>query len=126
MKILVISDSHQNTAVLKKILNKHSDILHVFFLGDNARDIENIKDDYKNRAFHIVSGNCDYSSSFKSFGIETIENTLIYFCHGHKEGVKYSTEDLLNTAKENNCKIALFGHTHKSHLSYNDYRMSRN
>lgn len=117
MRILVLSDSHRSSSVLKKIIEKHSDIKNIFFLGDNTDDIEIMKDCFPDRKFYIVSGNCDFSFH-KSYGIETIENTRIYYCHGHRLGVKYSTENLLNTAKENNCQIALFGHTHKSLCAY--------
>lgn len=120
MRILVLSDSHRNTAVLKNIIEKHADIVHIFFLGDNTSDIETVKGFFTNRIFHIVSGNCDFSSTAKSFNIETVENTRIYYCHGHRQNVKYTTETLLNTAKENNCSLALFGHTHKSMCCYSD------
>lgn len=120
MRILVLSDSHRNTAVLKRIIEKHSDIVHIFFLGDNTDDIENIKGFFTNRIFHVVSGNCDFLGIYKSFNIETIDNTRIYYCHGHRQNVKYTTETLLKTAKEQNCSLALFGHTHKSMCAYSD------
>ena len=36
----------------------------------------------------------------------------IFFTHGHKWGVKYSTDRLFYKAKEIGAQIALFGHTH--------------
>ena len=120
MKILVLSDSHGNTLALKKVIKRHTDIKHIFFLGDFSADIEMIRDDFKDKIFNTVKGNCDFSSSQKSKDITTIENTRIFYCHGHNYGVKYTTEDILAAAKENNCTLALFGHTHKAVISYRD------
>ncbi|MBE6729230.1 MAG: YfcE family phosphodiesterase [Ruminococcaceae bacterium] len=120
MRILVMSDSHRNINVIKNILDKHSDIKTVFFLGDNADDAESVASSYPRHTFYIVSGNCDIGSWTKSRNIVSINGIRIYYCHGHNLGVKYTTENLINTAIENNCKIALFGHTHKAHCSYHD------
>lgn len=120
MRILVLSDSHRNIVSLKGIIEKHNDIQHVFFLGDFVSDIESLKGEFREKLFYIVSGNCDYSSIYKSAEIVTIENTRIFLCHGHRQNVKYTLETLKNTARQNNCKIALFGHTHKSLCSYDD------
>ena len=35
-----------------------------------------------------------------------------YCTHGHKQGVGYGLENLMYTALENDCDIALYGHTH--------------
>lgn len=120
MRILVTSDSHRNLYALKEIISRHPDIKHIFFLGDNADDIESIRDSFKDRIFHIVSGNCDFASVYKSCAVETIENTGIFYCHGHRHNVKYTLETLKNTARENNCTLVLFGHTHKSLCCYDD------
>lgn len=120
MRILVLSDTHSSIKNAIKTVGFHSDIKHVFFLGDVTSDIEAVKEAYPDRIYHVVSGNCDFSSKFKSFGIETIENTRIYYCHGHRLGVKYGLEKLKITARENNCTLALFGHTHCSITSYDD------
>ncbi len=120
MRILVISDSHHNLYALKEIIGRHPDIKDIFFLGDNADDIDSIRDNFKDRIFYIVSGNCDFSSVYKSCDIKTIENTRIFYCHGHRHNVKYTTQSLKNTARENNCSLVLFGHTHKSCCCYDD------
>ena len=38
--------------------------------------------------------------------------------HGHKYGVKYSLEPLLQAAEQQGCKIAVYGHTHLAHEAY--------
>lgn len=120
MRIVVISDSHRRTGVIDKILSSQPEARHVFFLGDNTADMEDFEILYPDKSFHIVCGNCDYLSSFPTFGVETLKNNRILYTHGHTLSVKYGTDTLLRTAKENNCNIALFGHTHVSRILYED------
>ncbi|MEE0945828.1 MAG: YfcE family phosphodiesterase [Acutalibacteraceae bacterium] len=120
MRILVLSDSHRNLYAVKSVLNRHGDIKEIFFLGDNTDDIDSIKDAFPDRVFNIVSGNCDGGSLYKSSDVKTLLNTRIFFCHGHRQNVKYTLETLKNTARTNNCTLALFGHTHKSMCAYDD------
>lgn len=120
MRILVLSDSHRNTKTVLNIINTHSDIKHIFFLGDICSDIEAAKEKFPDRIYHIVSGNCDFSSSYPKEAFALVENYRIFFCHGHRHGVKYSLEQLKSYAIENNCTLALFGHTHRSLTAYDN------
>ncbi|MBE6739513.1 MAG: metallophosphoesterase [Ruminococcaceae bacterium] len=120
MKILVLSDTHGNIKSIISLLIKHADIKDVFFLGDNTNDIDAVKEQFSDRVFHCVSGNCDFSSPYKSSDIASVNGTRIFFTHGHKYGVKYTLENLKATARENNCALALFGHTHCSLSAYDD------
>ena len=112
MRILVLSDSHGNTAALRKAINAQKEAKHIFFLGDNIRDIESVKDDYPDRTFYSVSGNCDYGSLALTTDIAVIEGRKILFTHGHKFLVKQSTVPLRHAAAQRNIQIALFCHTH--------------
>lgn len=120
MRILVISDSHRNTRVIDKILESQPDAKHVFFLGDCTADIEDFDLLYPDKTFHIVCGNCDFYSSFKSVDVDTVCGHRIFFTHGHNYAVKSSYQHLLKTTKENNCDIALFGHTHIPKIVYEE------
>ena len=120
MRILVLSDSHGNTAALRKAINAQKDAKQVFFLGDNLRDIEAVKEDYPDRTFYTVCGNCDYGSLALTTDIAVIDGTKILFTHGHNFSVKYGTQRLLAAAKENNYDIVLFGHTHIPTTLYED------
>lgn len=120
MRIVVISDSHKNTSVIEKILKNQPTAKKVFFLGDNISDIEDFEYLYPQKEFFSVSGNCDYSSFEPSVKLEKIDDINIIYTHGHTFGVKYGTERLLEAAKQRNCKIALYGHTHVSQTVYED------
>ena len=120
MRITVISDSHRNSRVIRKILNERTDSSTVFFLGDVTADIEDIMHEYPNKTFNIVSGNCDFFSIYPSAGIANVGGHNIFYTHGHTLSVKYGTERLIAAAKEKNCDIALYGHTHISKILYED------
>lgn len=120
MRIIVISDSHKNTRCIEKILDAQPDAKYVFFLGDNASDIEDFEFLYPDKRFFAVSGNCDYFSTLPTIGVEVVGGVKILYTHGHTLGVKYGTERLTEAARNSGCKLALYGHTHVSKILYDD------
>ena len=120
MRILAVSDSHGNSRVLRKIIETHGDINQIFFLGDVTRDIEHIKEEFPNKNFNIVSGNCDFNSFYPASDIALIGETKVFFTHGHTLSVKYTLERIISRAKQSNCKLALYGHTHIPKSLYED------
>ncbi len=122
MYILVISDSHGRVSEIEKAIETHSDIKHIFFLGDCVRDVENMPYFYPDKTFHIAPGNCDGYSSYKSF--ETIElyGKRILFTHGHAFSVKLGMERLYAEAERQSADLVLFGHTHSAVTEYADGR----
>ena len=120
MRIVVISDSHRRTGAVDKILSSQSDARHIFFLGDNASDMEDFEIIYPDKIFHIVSGNCDGFSLFPSTALEVLEGKKIFYTHGHNFSVKYGIHRLMDIAKKNDYQIVLFGHTHISKILYEE------
>lgn len=120
MRILVISDSHRRGSIVDRIIERHPDAAHVFFLGDVTGDIEDLQYAYGDKKFHIVSGNCDFGFSYPTADIQEISGTKIFYTHGHNYHVKYGTTELRAAALARGCKIALFGHTHIPLISYED------
>ena len=49
-----------------------------------------------------------------------IVGTKIFITHGHTLGVKNSTAVLSAAARQSDCKIALYGHTHVPNIKYED------
>ncbi len=111
MKILVVSDTHRNFAVLNDAVNKNLDADLIIHLGDGeneARDIHNL---HPEKAMVYVAGNCDYGMH-RAHQVVTACGYKIYCCHGHHEDVHNGLDGLIAAAKAEDCKIALFGHTH--------------
>ena len=120
MRIVVISDSHKRTNAIDKVLASESEAEHIFFLGDNASDIEDFRYIYDDKKFHIVCGNCDYFSLLSAVGLEQLLGKRIFYTHGHIHFVKHGIEKLKEVARENQYDIVLYGHTHKADILYED------
>ena len=120
MRLLVISDSHRKGNIVEDIIQKEPTARHIFFLGDNTSDIEDFQYLYRDREFHICSGNCDFVKEFPLYDIISIAGHNIFYTHGHEFSVKSSTGVLLQKAKNLGCDIVLYGHTHISLIQYED------
>ena len=92
-----------------------------FFLGDGERDIAEVIEKYPDLPVHAVRGNCDFRSEYGSSLVCEVEGVTIFASHGHNYYVKYEPEldTLTSQAIDAGAEIALFGHTHSQHLSYN-------
>lgn len=116
MKIYVISDSHGDFDSLYKIFKKASpapDLL--IFLGDGIKEINDISSIF-NIPLIAVRGNNDIDADEPYERIEIIQNHRIFITHGHGYRIYKGKEILINKVKENNCGIALFGHTHVQYM----------
>lgn len=118
MRIVVISDSHKRPDIIEKILYSQPTAQQVFFLGDNAADIEDFEFIFPQKSFHTVCGNCDHFSTLPTTGTANIAGKGIFYTHGHTLGVKHGLENLKRAAIQNGCEIALYGHTHMSQILY--------
>ena len=118
MKICVFSDSHGFAGNMVTAIDLEKPD-QCFFLGDGDRDITYVKEKYPALPIHIVRGNCDLWSNEASVINCEIEGVKIFATHGHLAYVKYDFEfeTLVSQAMEAKADIALFGHTHRQHLS---------
>ena len=108
MRILVMSDTHSDAAVIEQVVSNVQDIDAVFHCGDselsfNADELRNM---YK------VRGNCDYDKQFPEDVIEEIDAQKIYMTHGHLYNVKLTLLPLSYRAAEVGANLVLFGHSH--------------
>ena len=118
MKILVVSDSHGNNENVKKAIEKAGKIDYLIHLGDvgaNYREIETMA----RVPSYFVSGNTDYIPELKDRLILMFGEHRIYAVHGHREGVSMGLSTLRYNALQNECDIALYGHTHVPYLDEN-------
>ncbi len=113
MKILVLSDSHNDIASIEQAIAAEGGIDHILHAGDYAKDMRFAK--RGKIPFDTVKGNCDGALSLdKEEQILEYEGIRILFTHGHKYGVKSGTEALVKAAKDKKCAAAVFGHTHRA------------
>ncbi len=114
MDFLVISDTHGRGDRLAAVLARtHADVL--FFLGDGLRDLAGVADaPGLPPTVRAVRGNCDFFGSHDTpeTRVEDFGATRFFLTHGHRFGVKYSTEALAAAAAAAGADVALYGHTH--------------
>lgn len=116
MRYLILSDTHGHTRDACLLIEQwHAQIDGVWHLGDHARDLHFLKQQYGHvfqLAFSGVSGNCDPLSSTPNQRIFDCEGRRILMCHGHLHHVKSGLTYLRQKAQDVSANIVLFGHTH--------------
>ena len=109
MRLLVLSDVHGRTELLRRAIEQEPEAREVFFLGDGLRRI------------HAVRGNCDSSlSQEKLLDAAFCGGKKILYLHGHTHGVKSGWESVLRLARDQRADLLLFGHTHTPLCRYED------
>lgn len=112
MKILVLSDTHGKIDCFNKIYDVIARKDLIIHLGDNTKDIEELKKYFKGD-IHNVKGNCDYmDNTTLEEKIINIEGKKIFLTHGHRYGVKRDLNTIYYKVQELGADIALFGHSH--------------
>ncbi len=116
MKIVVCSDNHSNFLVLNKILADNPNCDYYWHLGDSEADSKD-----KLSPFVTVLGNNDYLD-LPVYRVIEVGNHRFLLTHGHRY-LRGDLNALYYLAKENNCDVVLYGHTHMfSDYSYNGVR----
>lgn len=107
---VVLSDSHGRRKGLEKLMPLFSENDYIVHLGDGSGDMRETVKTFPLKTY-VCKGNCDLSYGQEEFVIHA-EGCSVFCCHGHKYGVKSGLARLAARAKELDCEIALYGHTH--------------
>ncbi len=107
---LVMSDSHGRSGAVMRTRHLFRETDYLVHLGDGSADMRPFMGLYPDKTY-ILRGNCDFSYGEDECVIET-EGVRIFCCHGHRYGVKSGLTRLAEAAKEKDCTVALYGHTH--------------
>ncbi|SNU04515.1 hypothetical protein SAMN06297422_10157 [Lachnospiraceae bacterium] len=124
-KIMIVSDSHGRSQNIKTAIDRESPDM-LIHLGDIEDDPESIRSSLDKAARKsgkkslpipavFIQGNCDrygYTDVLKKTAVFELNGHKFFCTHGHVQGVSYGIENLMYTAMENGCDIALYGHTH--------------
>lgn len=113
-KILVFSDSHGSSAVMRAVLSRPPEgLTAVFHLGDGVEEAEVVMRRYPMYAFIGVRGNCDGFVENKAETVYTERGGVRFMLtHGHRYGVKSSLDAAAAIAASNGVGVLLYGHTH--------------
>lgn len=112
MRILVVSDTHRYQDIFYDLLAETDDIDYVIHCGDT----EGFEDEMESMCevpFVAVAGNNDWCSYLPRERVLELCGHKIFVTHGHNYCVSGGIGRLIDEAKDRNCDIALFGHTHR-------------
>ncbi len=132
MRIAVISDTHTNVKTASTLLDNVGDFNLLIHLGDHVSDLVELRSKLPCRAIGVC-GNEDKAflgdDIFPTEMIIPVGDIKIFITHGHlfdlnpyyqKDEWDLKLSGLVSRAQEKGAKIALFGHTHRSHLEDRD------
>ena len=118
LRILIMSDSHGRNenvelaiAHVREEIGEFQMLLHLGDVGD-ARDIESLA----GVPCYIVRGNTDYDAKLLNANVIEAGGHRIFATHGHLYQVDMRLDLLRFAALENDCDIAMYGHTHVPYL----------
>ena len=108
-KIIILSDTHKNQKILRKVFKIEKEFTHIFHLGDDYEDMNDNSDITNDVELIRVPG--IYHSGYKDGSLSVIQEIQI---NNWKFALAHRLEDLMRTTISTD--IYLYGHTH--HYNY--------
>lgn len=105
---IIVSDNHTESGILFEVVNHYDKVDVALHLGDSEFQY----DDTELSLYHRVKGNCDFYPEFPNENVISEEGLRAFFTHGHLYRVNTTRQLLAEKAKEENCQLAFYGHTH--------------
>lgn len=115
---VIVSDSHGHREKLEQLRPLFAENDYIVHLGDGQGDLREITREFPKKVYS-VKGNCDFFAGEEE-GVIEVESVSVFYCHGHKYGVKSGLKKLALRAKEAGCEVALYGHTHCADIRYEE------
>lgn len=118
LRILIMSDSHGRNGnvelAIEQVREEIGEFQMLIHLGDvgDAREIESLA----GVPCYIVRGNTDYDAKLLNANVIEAGGHRIFATHGHLYQVDMRLDLLRFAALENDCDIAMYGHTHVPYL----------
>ncbi|GEK28202.1 metallophosphoesterase [Furfurilactobacillus siliginis] len=117
MKLLVVSDSHGDRDILVDLKQQFAGQIDAWF---HCGDSELAADDPLWQTYHVVGGNMDFDTGFKSQQVIAVGQYKVFLAHGHRYQIKQSLTALALAAREVQADFAFFGHSHELGVIEND------
>ena len=108
MKVLVLSDIHGDRKRFKDILKQHEDAEQVLSLGDTGLKRKLLQ----KHDVIAIKGNTPFDAGFTYEHVMILRERRILLTHGHKYKVKSTHQKLYQRMLDEDCHIAMYGHTH--------------
>lgn len=107
MEIIIVSDNHGKSKILKEIVALHPTADAYIHCGDSEMAPSDLL------PFIGVSGNNDYYYSYPESNVFEVEGIKILAMHSHTLPYGKSVDALVKLAKAKGCAVACYGHTHR-------------
>lgn len=117
MKLLVVSDSHGDRAILEQLVDQFSGQIDGWF---HCGDSELPADDPLWQIFHVVGGNMDFDPQYPEQLLIPMAQQRIFLTHGHRYQIKLDLTALALAAKQERATMVFFGHSHELGLAQNN------
>lgn len=114
MKILIVSDNHNDDTRLYDLLNIYEDIDYWLHCGDSEFYVNN----ELWHSYQTVRGNMDWEDQFPEVRMVETPDMNVVVLHGHKHRVKMTNDLMAEEALKQNAKIVFYGHTHVAKVEY--------
>lgn len=118
-RVLIVSDSHGNNENVRRAIEKAGKIDLMIHLGDVGRDYLQVER-MSGVPTYMVAGNNDYGGFLRDMCVIYIGSHKVLLTHGHRQNVNFGVDRLRYLALENECDIAMYGHTHVPFLDEGD------
>ncbi|NLY90963.1 MAG: metallophosphoesterase [Firmicutes bacterium] len=118
MRILVVSDTHGNYALLTQVIKAAGPIDLLLHAGDSGKDLDNLTRDFPALSLMAVAGNCDPFSSLPRERLFNLAGYKIFLTHGDRYRVKWDLLRLFLAGQERQAGVVVFGHTHVPLIRY--------
>ena len=113
MKVLVVSDTHRRHENFIKVIDElEKDIDYVIHCGDVEGE-EDYLESLLKCPITFVQGNNDFFTFNPPYRVINYQYVNVFVTHGHRGGVAYDPFTLVDMARDDDCQIAVFGHTHR-------------
>lgn len=106
MRFIVCGDNHGKVEPMEKLKKNYPDAKAFLHTGDIGLQPNEAK------GFTVIRGNNDMGNDYPESLIVTIGEFRILMLHGHQLAFGNRIKSLVQKAKDMNCQIACFGHTH--------------
>lgn len=108
MKLLVMSDTHGDTEIIKTVIERHPNMDAIIHCGDSELPFNHpyLQDVKK------VRGNCDPDKNYPNEVQFEIDGIRVFTTHGHLFNVKSTLMNIYYRAKELEANVVFYGHSH--------------
>ena len=112
MKVLVVSDTHGRNTKFEQAVEKEKPFDYLIHCGDVESNPLSIAST-AGCLCTMVAGNNDFFLDLPKEARISLMGHKIFVCHGHHHRVSMGIFGIEDACRSRDCRIALFGHTHR-------------